>query len=1146
VADPPGTLEQLALGLGRVFQPLETRLGSGDVLGLLEELGLTLPPALLGQQGFVTAIQTGATAAAGLPQIMVTLTTAIEGDDGPGAVAAGKQLIDAATGIVGSFTTVGNELQAAGGALPGVTPAVVDAFAAELPTRLLEYVVISFLESFHPVFASAGALAGIIDRAPMPGVDGDATQPAYIRRTLNLNRVGDLLQSPQNVFQTLYGWGDPGFDGSLLLLRLRGLLAAAGVAAGFDPPSGPNPPKLHFLLLSVETNPATTPPGLKATLGIPIQDALSLTVPLFKPGWSAVIETAGTLDAGVSVTVTPPSTVAIQPPTGSVDGKLSFGFLAAPVAPATALVLFGQSGGSRMEVASIKATAGLAFSWDSASGTAKGAFMLGAGVKGGKVVIDLSSGDGFIQTITGGARIDSNFDLDILWSADGGLCIEGSGALQIAIPTHISIGPIDIEQIVLSSGPASDGSIDTEVSATFSANLGPLQASVERIGVLTIVKFPHGGGNLGPADLSFAFKPPTGVGLSLDAGIVSGGGYLYIDADHGEYAGALQLTIADFLSVSAIGLISTRMPDGSSGFSLLIIITADFGAGIQLGFGFTLLAVGGLLGLNRSMLFQPLMDGIRTDAIESVMFPHDVVANAPRIISDLRAIFPPQPGTFLIGPMAKLGWGEPTLVSLSLGIIVEIPPGDIAILGVLKLALPAEDLPILVLQVNFAGAFEFDKQRFYFFASLYDSHILFITIEGEMGVLVAYGDDANFVVSVGGFHPQFNPPPLPFPTPKRIQVDIINESFARIHCDGYFAVTSNTVQFGSHSDFFFGFSAVNVQGHSGFDALIQFSPFHFVVEISTSFSVEVFGIGVFGIGIDLTLEGPTPWHAHGTASLSFFFFSIDIGIDVTFGDSRDTSLPPVAVMPILVDEFGKQSNWRAALPAASNLLVSLRQLDSSEAQLILHPIGTLQISQRAVPLDLVLDKVGNQKPTDTNRISVDVTSPGLTKAREHQEPFALGQFKNLDDAARLSQAAYTPEDSGIDLSAAGHSYASATAITRIVRYDLTIVDTKLRRFTTRFYVYSGALFAHFLGGASVARSTLSAARKAQTRPYTETVHVGPETFAVALRATNTVFHPEASSFTSYASAKDYADRAVAQDPALAGTLHVLPQFEVAA
>ncbi len=58
------------------------------------------------------------------------------------------------------------------------------------------------------------------------------------------------------------------------------------------------------------------------------------------------------------------------------------------------------------------------------------------------------------------------------------------------------------------------------------------------------------------------------------------------------------------------------------------------------------------------MLFQPLMDGVRTNSIQSIMFPQDVMANAPRIISDLQAIFPPQEGIFLIGPMAKIGWGS--------------------------------------------------------------------------------------------------------------------------------------------------------------------------------------------------------------------------------------------------------------------------------------------------------------------------------------------------------------------------------------------------------------------------------------------------------------------------------------------------------
>ncbi len=656
--------------------------------------------------------------------------------------------------------------------------------------------------------------------------------------------------------------------------------------------------------------------------------------------------------------------------------------------------------------------------------------------------------------------------------------------------------------------------------------------------------FPPGGGNLGPVDLGFAFKPPSGVGISINAGLVSGGGFLYVDSARGEYAGAIQLAFADFLSLGAIGLIDTRLPDGSPGFSLLILITADFGTGLELGFGFTLNAVGGLLAVNRTMLFQPLMDAVRSGAIDALMFPHDIVASAPKIISDLQAIFPPQPGTFLIGPMAKLGWGEPTLVSLSLGVIAEIPGGDVAIVGVLELALPADDLALLVLQVNFAGALEFSKQRMYFFASLYDSHILFITIEGEMGLLFAWGDDANFVLTVGGFHPQYNPPPLPFPTPKRISLDIINESYARIRADAYFAVTTNTAQFGTQAEYFFGFSALSVTGHSSFDALIQFSPFHFSVSVSTSFSVQVFGLGVFGVDISLTLEGPEPWHAHGTASLSFLFFSIGIGIDFTWGDSGNTTLPPVAVMPILAAEFAKQSNWRTMLPPGSSLLVSLRALSPSESQLVLHPLGTLQVSQRAVPLDLTLDSVGSQKPDDANRFAVSVASPDLVQTATLTELFAPAQFKALSDADKLSQPAYVPQDSGIEVSAAGNQYASGTAVVRIVRYDVTIIDTGLRS-SSSFTPYPGTLFAHGLRGSAAARSVLSAAREQQTHPYAGAVQVSAETFAVARLSDNTAYHPEAAAFASQASAREYLDRAVATDPALAGTLHVLPQFEVA-
>ena len=49
-----------------------------------------------------------------------------------------------------------------------------------------------------------------------------------------------------------------------------------------------------------------------------------------------------------------------------------------------------------------------------------------------------------------------------------------------------------------------------------------------------------------------------------------------------------------------------------------------------------------------------------------------------------------------------------------------------------------------------------------------------------------------------------------------------------------------------------------------------------------------------------------------------------------------------------------------------------------------------------------------------------MTSAGLVKTRDAAGVFAPAQFKDLDDADKLSQPAYVPQDSGIELSAAGN------------------------------------------------------------------------------------------------------------------------------
>ena len=1154
-----GTIENGALALGRLLRGMMRPLEASDptvMKAFVADLGWSLPdpvpPALIGLKGSIAA----------LSQKVGDLENAIASG------ASDEELLAKAADVIAALVQAVNTIAGLPAALNAQLPPAFVA-ATNLPNaffgRLLGTLIVDGLKEALPLETRIARLIGVIEISAQPA-DPAHFQPEFELRAVHWDRIGTLFSDPVQLMKDVYGWGTPSINLAPLQDALFSLSFALGFPGAYD---FPTPGMLKAIAPSV-ANPKPDR-SFELTIfdyGVVKATALLTTVPKATAaeiqGIAIAIVTTGSLDkleipisgnlaldfsasidasAGVAMILKPGQTPQLIANYDLSGSPVTSGELTATVTysvpdtddPFSILALPGGSGITARQASFL---GGLV---RTGKGDLDPKFEIG--LKKGKLTITTAGADGFLSKILPGDGINLDFDLAVGWSRDTGVYIQGNAGLNIAIPLHVDLGPLSLEWLYLDLDLGGGGlTLIPAIGAT--GQLGPLSAAVDHIGIKLLTTFPPNGGNLGPANLDIAFKPPTGVGLDLNAGVVSGGGFLYIDTEHGEYAGALQLMFADFLTLTAIGLITTKMPDGSSGFSLLLIITADFGAGIQLGFGFTLLAVGGLVGLNRTMLLQPLMDGVRSGAVDSIMFPQDVVKNAMKIISDLKAIFPPQEGIFLIGPMAKLGWGEPTLISLSLGVIIEMP-GNIAILGVLKLALPANDIAVIVIQVNFAGAIEFDKSRLYFFASLYDSRVLFITIEGEMGVLMAWGSDSNFVVSVGGFHPQYSPPPLPFPSPRRISVDIINESYARIHCDGYFAVTSNTCQFGAHSDFFFGFSACSVEGHSGFDALLQFSPFHFIVEISTSFSVKVFGVGVFGVGIDVTVEGPTPWHVHGTASLSFFFFSIDIGIDFTWGDSRNTMLPPVQLMPVLSGEYTKQSNWRAVLPAGAHLNVVLRKLDPSETAMVLHPVGTLQISQRAIPLDLTLDKAGNQAPSDANRFSVAVASPSLVPVCTLQEQFAVAQFENLSDAQKLSQAAYSPLDSGLELAAAG-LYASGTAISDNVRYDLTIIDTKFRRLPLRFFVLLGSLFTHFLKGSSVARSNLSAYRQAQTQPWADKVAVKPEGFAVANLADNTVYHPEAASFTSQAAANDYLTRAVAQNPNLAGTVHVIPHFEVAA
>ena len=285
-----------------------------------------------------------------------------------------------------------------------------------------------------------------------------------------------------------------------------------------------------------------------------------------------------------------------------------------------------------------------------------------------------SDPDAFVGDAIGGKDTEIPIPLSLRWSSRTGLGAEGL-RLAATLSPNRSIGPIKISTVSLAlygEQPEHAASRAVlEVGAGLSGALGPVAFTIDGVGVQMTLVFEDG--NLGPVDISQRFKPPTGVGLSVNAAVVTGGGFLLFDPQKEEYAGILQLEIAETIAVKAIGLLTTRLPDGSKGFSLVVIISAEGFAPIQLGFGFTLNGIGGLLGVNRTTKVDVLRSGLRNGTLGSILFPADPIRNAPQIVSDLRAVFPAVRSRHVFGPMARIGWGSPTILTVDLGAAARAP-----------------------------------------------------------------------------------------------------------------------------------------------------------------------------------------------------------------------------------------------------------------------------------------------------------------------------------------------------------------------------------------------------------------------------------------------------------------------------------------
>jgi hypothetical protein len=696
------------------------------------------------------------------------------------------------------------------------------------------------------------------------------------------------------------------------------------------------------------------------------------------------------------------------------------------------MILLGTSGASRLAVQ------GLGINWFVAEQQGKLDLGVQAQVQTVRLVIDGGDGDGFLQKVLSGVHVKAEASAAFGMTLLNGFTFSGGAKLALEIPAHIELGPVTIQGLRFALQPAND-LITLEAGATFKFALGPLQVAVENVGLRSNLEFHTG--NIGPANLDMGFKPPSGAGVSIDSPFVTGGGFLFFDSDQHQYGGVLQLNV-EGITVTAIGLITTRLPNGSKGFSFVVIITAQGFNPIQLGLGFALTKIGGLLAINRTCDQDFLREGLKNNTLKDLLSPNDPIANAPQIFGLLNKAFPPQDGSYLFGPVVQICWGTPALVTMDLALILELGRRTrLLILGRLAALLPTEKEDLIRLQMNALGVIDFDQSSISIDAVLYDSRLVHkFPLTGSMAMRLNWGSSPVFALSVGGFHPAFKAPPN-FPALERISISFSDTSDFRLRAEGYFAITANTMQWGAKAELFAKSGGFSVEGHIGYDVLIQFDPFGFVADFSAGVQLKHGSTNLFKLQADGELAGPRPLHVKGKVTFEIFWCDFTISFNRTLiSGEAPPPLAPIVVMDRLQAALSNPANWSGQLAESQRRLVTIT--DSAALGVVgLHPLGQLAVKQKVVPLELEIAKFGDAKPADANifnisGFSVNGNSVHFDRVRDF---FAPAQFLNLSDDEKLTAPSFEPMVAGV--SAGADSFIFTAEAEDIISDDAIAFET---------------------------------------------------------------------------------------------------------
>ncbi|HWU87833.1 MAG TPA: DUF6603 domain-containing protein, partial [Kofleriaceae bacterium] len=892
------------------------------------------------------------------------------------------------------------------------------AFAQDLARTVVDYWLIDTVEREGHFALPLLELLGIVE---IRHVAEAPPRCAYTLRRIAWDRVPALLTDPGVGFRARYGWGTDQFAAAEVLSRIRAVLTALRWSA-------------PLLEAAPEELAITGASAADRTMAVDLQllrsihDAGSIEagvrfLPIAPPGTHPGLALVGYVTPGLGHAFPLDDHVSVKvDATFDLQGGLVLSWL-----PDRGLALTtGLESGGVARTAGHAALAlaiddpakpektlidalGIALVARTAQGVARVAlepeprFGIEAEIKDGLLRWDSSQAPGVLGRLFGGRTFTVPAAIAIGWDSTRGFYWRGGTALEAALPAAIHLGPLELSAIRIAAQPVpGGGALIIGVDGTLA--IGPVVLGWQRFGV----RLALSRGTNAPIDLAIEPVLPDLVSLSIATPLLTGMGAVQrIDADH--FAGALALQALGF-EVAAVAAI-TRAPTGTS---IAALVSAHW-PGIPIGLGFMLDGMTGILGIDRRTDVDALRAQLRTGGVAQLLGTH---GDPTAALAALGRAFPVAAGRTIIGLGPIIGWGTPRVLQSDLVVLLELPaPIRLMLLAAVQLGLPALDHRIVDIRLDALGVLDLERGTLALDASLHDSKLAGYPLTGDMALRLGWGDAPHFLLSLGGFHPHFTPPPG-FPVLRRLALTAGDNPQLRL--SAYLALTSNTAQVGARADLTATGGGFEIKSHVEFDALFELVPFHFEVEIDASASISWHGHRLLGVALDFVLSGPHPWHAKGDATFGILWWDVSVGFDTTWGDRTPVPLPPAPpIGTALKDALERPDAWTSELPAGEPPWVTLAPPAGPTSAIYVHPFAALVVRERVVPLGYRITQFGNIPLAAPQQFDITGVRIGtaLVTTTPVSDAFAPGQFTRLSSDQRLAAPSFERFRSGVRIAA---------------------------------------------------------------------------------------------------------------------------------